>query len=545
MFTSIGFFRKYYPGKVWIFFYLLSSIMTKATTLAMPYLIQRIIDSVQMKNATRFQESVCLSVVAMLAFMLFLSSAFYLRSYIETETLIHLKKQMMSKILRLKKSSLQSITLGEMLQKVFQDTEAVRPLIITAYTDFIMDMFYLGAIVGIMFRMNRMLTVLLIAIIPFFVLCYKKSVPKIEKTSRKIIENEEKCKNLLEETVWGNIDIKVNSAYDFMERKLNENFSGYLKESLNKIRQVMIYDYVSVTGIMNAATVLIYSFGGYLVLKGQISVGVLVSFSLYFSRVWTPVENFAKFAKELKVQKISLNRIKTYLQMEEEDAEEESLPPFENLTLKGVRFSYQDREILKNVDFEIKTGQMIGIQGGNGAGKSTFAQLLLQLESGYEGEIYYNDRNYCEIHSRSLREKIIYIPPEVCLFGGNVMENITLSDESEPNGFLKNSAVQRLLSLLEMNNCSLLTKIESKQKNLSSGEQKIIQILRGLCMEGHVYILDEPLNFVDKKYKEELLELINLYLKGKTVIIISHDEAAFAYCDVVYKLEKGVMTPKE
>lgn len=113
------------------------------------------------------------------------------------------------------------------------------------------------------------------------------------------------------------------------------------------------------------------------------------------------------------------------------------------------------------------------------------------------------------------------------------------SKESETK-FYEKSGVQSLVGILKSNKRELATVINNQVNNLSSGEQKIIQILRGLFLDGDVYILDEPVNYVDKRYKQILIDFIKNHLTSKSVIIISHDEDVFSCCNKVYKLDKDL-----
>lgn len=544
MIEAYQFFKKYYKKKVRIYSYIIFSLTAKMCMLLIPYLTKVLIDQIQFTDLEQFKNISVLLVLTMIIFCIFLSAKYYLQNYIEIDILNQLKKDMLIKIFHIKSEKINALTIGEFIQKIFSDTEVVKPLIISTYIEFIINIIYVVCIIGIMFFMNPTITIILLLLIPIFITFYKIYVPKIEQISGQVIKEDENLKSLAEETVTGSLDIKVNSAYQFMEYKITDQLNHYFKLLLNKTKNIMKYDYILITGIMNLATLLIYCFGGYLVFRSIISIGTLISFTLYFSRVWDPVEYFMEFSKEIKVQLLSLERIQNFLQLEEEkEVPKIILPEYQRLKIENLSFSYEERIILNNLNLEIKVGDIIGIKGGNGAGKSTLANIITKLLDTYEGNIYYNEIDYKEIDAKSIRKKIIYIPAKTFLFKGSILENITLmantSKESETK-FYEKSGVQSLVGILKSNKRELATVINNQVNNLSSGEQKIIQILRGLFLDGDVYILDEPVNYVDKRYKQILIDFIKNHLTSKSVIIISHDEDVFSCCNKVYKLDKDL-----
>ncbi len=166
------------------------------------------------------------------------------------------------------------------------------------------------------------------------------------------------------------------------------------------------------------------------------------------------------------------------------------------------------------------------------------------MRDGYEGNLHYSGVDYTALDARTIREHVIYLPPKLFLFRGTVLENIALTTDpslEKLDAFFALEEVQSLLNVLKDNQRDLNTTVQPDTPLLSSGEQKIIQLLRGMYLDGEIYILDEPLNYVDGKYKRLIIECIRTYLKDKSVIIISHDEEIFACCDRVYRLDKQLI----
>ncbi len=539
------FFEGYHQSKGRLILYITVSLLVKGLLLLIPYLTKQLIDDIQYQQLGGFKSTTLLLIGAMILFSCVLSLKYYLQQLIEIRVLNQMKQNMLVKLFNGKNDQFISTTTGEIIQKIFNDTETIRTLIVSAWVDVLIDGGYVVALIFIMFRMNVILTLLLLVLIPIFLFLYKIYAPRIEQTSHALIKEDEQLKSMAEELMAGRLDIKVNRAQSFMEHRIHHGLNRYFKQSLQKTKNVMQYDYFWVTGVMNLATLLIYCFGGYLVFNQQLSIGALISFNLYFSKVWSPIETFMELTKEMKVWNVSFERVKNFLLLgEEPDSSSTQLPTYTDLVINDLTFSYEHRTLFNHLNLVLAKGEKVGIKGGNGAGKSTLASFLIKLRDVYEGNLHYSGVDYTALNARAIREHVIYLPPKSFLFRGTVLENIALTTDPSSeklDAFFALEEVQSLLNVLKDNQRDLNTTVQPDTPLLSSGEQKIIQLLRGMYLDGEVYILDEPLNYVDGKYKRLIIECIRTYLKDKSVIIISHDEEIFACCDRVYRLDKQLI----
>lgn len=541
---AFRFFKKYYNYDLGFYLYLISTIGTKLIILITPYVIKLLIDQVQFKDWERFKFFTIILVIKEIVFSILLATKYYFKNKLELSAINNLRQSMLKSIFSFKYEFLKNMETGQVIQKVFNDTDTAKPLIIGTIVDSILNILYGVSIIGIMFSMNKFLTLVLVCLMPVFIWFYKIYVPKIEASSSEIIKQDEQVKSLAEEVLSGSLDIKVNNAQKYMKEKIEDKFNKYLRLSLKKIRYIMEYDYILITGIMNIATLTTYCLGGYLVLKDIITMGTLTAFTLYFSKLWDPVEYFMELSKEVKVQILSVNRIKEFLDIRSEEGKSGSdLPKLERVSFKEVQFSYGERIIFSNLNLDIKAKETIAISGGNGSGKSTFASILTKLNEGYTGEIYYNNLDYREIDSTSLRKKIVFVPSKTFLFNGTIEENITLNSKKKiRDELIEGLNLKVLMNILKKNNRTLDTVVNNKSNNLSGGEQKIVQILRSLALDGDLYIFDEPLNYVDKNYRKVLIDFIDNNMKDKAVIIISHDEDIFRCCDKIYNLNNRLLS---
>lgn len=541
--STYKFFKTYYKHfKTSIFALVICSIFSKVFMLLIPYLTKLLFDSIEIKSMNSFISSSIYLVVSMLFFQIFLCIKNYFQNYLNLSISNLLKKDIVNKSFKLDLYSLSSITTGEFIQKLFNDTENVKPLIITMYIDFFINIIYLVCICIIMLFLNPALTLFLLFLFPIFIFFYKKYMPNIEQVNAKIIKSDEELKTISEDVLNGNLDLRINNAYSYILNRFNAKLTQYFDLNMLNTKYSIKYNYILVTGIMNFATLIIYCLGGLFVLNNSITVGTLISFNLYFSRMWDPVEYLMNLSKDFKIQNISFKRITDFLNFDSDSSnnvyDDKNLPEFKKIQLDSVSLSYNDNSIFNDLNLIINKMDKIGVRGENGSGKSTLSKLLVKLITNYDGNIYYNNLNYDNISSLALRQKVILIPSNPFIFNDTILNNILLSNDMDSN--LDNND---LLSLLNKNNINLYDTINNNNIKLSGGEQKIVQLLRGISLNGDIYIIDEPLNYVDKKYKKIIIDFIKNNLNDKTLIIISHDESIFDCCDKIYNLSNGQLSP--
>ncbi len=241
MIEAYKFIRIYYKDKIRVYIYIICSLLAKICMLIIPYLTKVLIDQIQFGNLEKFKNIVFLLILTMIVFSIFLSSKYYYQNYIEIDILNQLKRDILIKTFNMKNEEIKYLTIGELIQKVFTDTEVIKPLIISTYIEYIINIIYVISIIIIIFFMNKIITVILLILIPIFIIFYKIYVPRIKDISSKVIKEDENLKSLTEEFLSGNIDIKVNSAYKFIEYKLKDKLNVYFKFVLKKTKYIMSF----------------------------------------------------------------------------------------------------------------------------------------------------------------------------------------------------------------------------------------------------------------------------------------------------------------
>ena len=223
-----------------------------------------------------------------------------------------------------------------------------------------------------------------------------------------------------------------------------------------------------------------------------------------------------------------------------------SFNSLKKITFKSLRFRYNNtqKNILNNIDFEIYNGEIVGIMGRSGEGKSTLIDLLVGLIEPINGDILINDKQSIFDNTQNWREQIGYISQDIFLFDSTIRENIAfgLSPDLIDNDLLKKSIIgANLKSHIDSLPNGVETLVGESGVMLSGGQIQRIGIARALYRQPMILLLDEATSSLDEKTEQEIMKTISLLKGKKTIIIISHQLKTLKDCSKIYELKDGVM----
>ena len=264
---------------------------------------------------------------------------------------------------------------------------------------------------------------------------------------------------------------------------------------------------------------------------------MVVSMSLYYSKLWSPLEFYLDYPKEKAKFDTYQKRIQEVYKKPVQTTSQNFHPisEMQQIDLQKIHYTVGGKQILNGQSLSIHKGDKIGIVGANGSGKTTLANLICGLLQDYEGSINYNGINYREIKVEDLVKHICLIPAVPQLFSGTVAENITMGDPAP--------IPDTLLQILHKQGLGPDKELLEHGNNLSGGEAKLIQLLRGIYRQCDLYIVDEPLNYIDKNYTTMIIEMMRQLFADKTLILISHDAKVFSLCDTMISISGGNLFP--
>ncbi|GBD10841.1 putative ABC transporter ATP-binding protein [bacterium HR23] len=300
-----------------------------------------------------------------------------------------------------------------------------------------------------------------------------------------------------------------------------------------------------VEGLTGLSTALVVGIGGWMTLRGELSVGALVAFVLYSQRFFDPIRNLTMQYTQLQRAMASGYRIFEVLDAQPEvvdPPDAPALPPLRGeVHLEGVRFAYQPGvEVLHGIDLHIRPGEVVALVGSTGAGKSTLVSLLLRLYDPTQGRILVDGYDIRRVRRDSLLSQMAFVPQEPFLFSASVRENIRyhrtyLTDAQVEEAARAVGAHDFILSLPR----GYDTVLQERGQDLSVGQRQLIALARALVGDPRILILDEATASVDSATEARIQQALERLLQGRTAIVIAHRLSTVRRAHRIVVLESG------
>ncbi|MCQ2585195.1 MAG: ABC transporter ATP-binding protein/permease [Treponema sp.] len=407
-------------------------------------------------------------------------------------------------------------------------------------------------------RISWKLTLAFLVIAPVILFMVWKFKDQIKPSHLKVRDQFARLNTKAGENIAGNRVVKafVREEYE-MELFEKENM-GYHDCNIENA-DIRIRYTPAIEAICGILPVILILFGGYLVVKGEITLGNVVTFN---GLMWTfsqPVNMFAHLMDNYQRFNASAQRLyelygtkgsikdssKANPFLEEKKIEMNDGVTYGNISFKNVSFAYNETKVLKNLNFEVKPGMTVGILGPTGSGKSTIARLLCRYYDVTEGEILIDGKNIREYDVESLRKHIGITMQEAFLFSDTVAGNIKFgnTDATFPE-VEKATELARVKDFLNDLSEGYDTIVGERGVGLSGGQRQRIALARLFLANPPVMILDDTTSAVDIETEEKIRASIKEMSEGHTTFIISHRVSSFENCDLILVVENGEITAR-
>jgi ATP-binding cassette subfamily B protein len=282
------------------------------------------------------------------------------------------------------------------------------------------------------------------------------------------------------------------------------------------------------------------------VLKGDMTLGMLVAIHYIVGQLNTPISQFVEFARSYQETQISLERMnEIHSKPDEEDIGQKisMLPELRELQLEDVSFAYQGANsptVLRHVDLHIPKDKITAIVGSSGSGKSTLLKLLLGFYEPTEGRVLLGDTNLNAILSRLWRAECGIVMQDGFIFSDTIARNIALGDEviDEPK-LLRAVKVANIQHFIESLPMSYGTPIGHEGAGLSQGQKQRLLIARAVYKDPSYIFLDEATTALDVYNEMLLMEDLIDYFRGRTMVIVAHRRSTIRHADHIIVLESG------
>ncbi len=443
---------------------------------------------------------------------------------------------------------------GGLMALFINDIEAIRRAIGPGMIMTI-DAIFLGVLVlGRMFMLDFRMTAVLVVPATIVAIIGIVIGNKMRQRFREAQKAFEDLSDVVQESFSG---IAVIKAF-VKENHEIKNFLKYNQNAKDKnIRfvRMMMFMRASVRAIVSLSFVLIIAFGAQLVdltrgTADPFTLGDLVAFIAYFNMLIWPMMAISMIINVRSRGKASLQRVEEFLDEPVEIQDPDDVIQIDglegNIEFNHLYFKYPDEqaedEVLKDITFNVEAGEMVGILGRTGSGKTSIVDLLLRLYNLEEGMLYLDGYDIMKLPIKRVREDIGYVPQDGFLFSDTIKNNIALGLDADETPL---DHVQQVAELSDVHHNIAEFKhgydtiIGERGVTLSGGQKQRVSIARALAKNPPILIMDDSVSAVDTSTEEKILRNLRTVRKGKTTIIIAHRVSTVKSADKIVVIDEG------
>lgn len=433
---------------------------------------------------------------------------------------------------------------GKVMSRATADIELIQGLIQGQLVTFISDVVTLFAVLAMLFVLEWRIAAIVLFLIPFYVLSYMaflKHIRFIRHEQRRLYDV---MVGMLAEKIAGIAVVKAfvrekSETAAFMEAVRKKFVVDVFQMHLNR-------GLALISGVISAfGTGIVYSYGGSLVQRGDMTIGQLIAITFYIGYVFQPAVRVVDFNTALQWAIAAMERVFQTLDTRpdiEDKADAVPLPRFSReIAFDRVTFTYAGGEKgIKDVSLTIQKGEVIGIVGASGAGKTTLINLLMRFYDPQRGRICIDGYDLRDVRLDTLRRQMSLVAQENMIFSVTLMENLRygLRDASEQMAIEACKAAD-LHDFIEGLEDGYQTRIGEDGIKLSGGQKQRLALARALVTDPSILILDDVTSALDGETEAKVQEALKRVMKGRTTFIIAHRLASVADTDRILVMEEG------
>lgn len=544
------------PYKGMLAFCLLLSAFTTGMSLVPPYMTKILVDNVLPKGS---KSGLIQCVIVLLFTYLFQHGVGVLRAYYlrvsGDKIVLDLRNDVYKKAQKLPMRFYDRTSTGSVITRINTDSNTIRAFMMSVTQDVLVQLFLLIGIIIIMFTMNWQLTLLSLVPVPFVVMGSKKFGKKIRPFHRRIWRRWSAVTNILTDTIPGIRVIKAFASEDRSVEKFTKYNGAWLKTDIKASRITTLFPHI-VGFVVTCGSLLIWGIGGNLVIENPefISVGLLVSFISYTSMFYGPVNFFANFNDTYQNFLNAAERLMDIIDAEPENDFSGGKHPDKligKIEFRNVNFSFErSKKTLTDVSFTIEPGDIVGIVGTTGAGKSTLINLLMRYYDHYDGEILVDDINIRDIDMTFYRSEIGYVQQEPMMFHDTIFQNIAYGcDKAQVEEVIHAADVANAHAFIARLPDGYDTVLGERGVGLSGGERQRLSIARAVLKNPSILFFDEATASVDSETESLIQDAIENLIHGRTTLMIAHRLSTLRKANKIIVVDKGKIlemgTPEE
>jgi ABC-type multidrug transport system fused ATPase/permease subunit len=446
---------------------------------------------------------------------------------------------------RLSLSYYDSHQTGALLSTITTDIQTIQGFASSSTLNILVDLLTIVSMLSLMFWLNWDFTLIALAVTPFLLFFISRFKKAVKKATHEVRKEQAEIVAVVEQGLQSVQVIKAFGRQDLEQEELKEVSNATVNAALSARRvKSLLSPIVTVTVALCTAVVLWR--GASLILAGAMTVGALTVYLSYLTKFFKPVKDLATTTNAIAQAAVGVDRLQAILETdtilpEREDAAEPG-------SLKGdiifdhVAFSYNDAPVLTDVSFRIEPGQMVGIVGPTGGGKSTIVSLIPRFYDPTNGVVKIDGRDVRDYKVNPLREQIGYVLQDPVLFRGTILENIAFGRPNATRDEIVEAArlanADEFIGRMPKGYDSM---VGERGSTLSGGQRQRIGIARVMVRNSPILLLDEPTAALDSESEKLVIEALERLMKGRTVIMIAHRLSTVRDADKIIVIGGGMV----
>lgn len=512
-------------------------------SLISPWLVSQIVD-----NAIEEKSINTIVLYSIISFILTIASGLVIvvsqgvTVKIERRIVASIREKCLNSILQKTGFFYTNINSSDILTLFMQDIENISNMLSYQFINIIYNIIMLIAISVFLINTCWQLAIVVYIILIVLLGTQKKLSVKIEEATKESRNSAIALQKPLQELISNSLSFVLGNLGQYQQKKIKNNENIFAKVKMKTSITIAQYS-ASISLISGVLVVLIIGIGGVQVINGVLSVGTLLAFDIYTQRLLSPLTNLSNIRADIATIKVSYNRIERYLcENNQEQGELEYKDGIGNdIIFDHVSFSYDDKvNVLDDISFHVKNGEVHAFVGESGAGKTTIINLICGLWYNKKGSILINGHNVQEYMMTSLREKISIVSQNVFLLDDTIYNNIVLNDEHPNEERVKQALIKaQIWDYIKGLKDGWESKIGENGIRLSGGEKQRMAIARAIYRDSDILIFDEATSMLDNETENMIIQQALEVFQGKTVLMIAHRLTTIKKADCISVIRDG------
>ncbi|WP_069636921.1 ABC transporter ATP-binding protein [Campylobacter pinnipediorum] len=535
-----SYFKDYIPYFVLAF---IGMILASGGSAATAWLVQPVLDKIFVEKNRELLYILPYAII--LVYFLKNAGTFmqaYYTAYIGQDTIRRFRDELLEKLLSLDMSFFNKYRTGELMSRTMNDIERIRTIVSTMIPEFIREIITAISLLCVVIYQSPRLAFFALIVLPVAAYPIITLAKKMKKISRKSQEKISDISSALNE-IFTNIEIiKANNAQSYEHKRFADENFNFLKINLKATRiEQLVSPLMEMIGSIGVAIVIII--GGKEVIDGTISIGSFFSFLSALFMLYTPIKRVVGIYSKLQDAIAASER--TFELMDKKslmlDGNLEIPDKISSIIFDNVRLNYDKKEVLKGINFEAKTSEMIAFVGSSGGGKTSIINLLMRFYNVTSGIIKINGTNINDFSINSIRDKIGLVTQRIYIFNDTIANNVSYGKEYNEEAIINALKMANAYGFVSELDDGINTILDEFGTNLSGGQRQRIAIARALYKNPEILIFDEATSALDNESEKEITNAINRLKHTKIIFVIAHRLSTIQNADKIVVISNGVV----